>query len=223
VHRVGFVTCTQPPPFKFFPIHQCNILWLTALYESKHMSIDQVHLTYKQQQNPTTRLSDWVMYIVKAIVWKLPNPIFSIPDWSWLRSVGAPSRKSSEGCRVCDFPPRLRLSSNVERLVRIPPGRYRIMSDMSQKLSSPKQSILSKTICAGGRTWGNEIRSYKVETKTLKANSHTPCHSHGVPLPCHATLIHTCDAKPLPFSDSAVSFVKVHVIARNIRTASPTV
>jgi hypothetical protein len=36
-------------------------------------------------------------------------------------------------------------------------------------------------------------------------------------------LIHTCHAVPMPFSDSAVSFVKVRVVAGNIRTASPTV
>jgi ribosomal protein L28 len=36
-------------------------------------------------------------------------------------------------------------------------------------------------------------------------------------------LIHTCHAAPLPFSASAASFVKVRVVARNIRTASPTV
>jgi hypothetical protein len=36
-----------------------------------------------------------------------------------------------------------------------------------------------------------------------------PCCSHAVPLPCHAMLIYTCHATPLPFSDSAVSFVKV--------------
>jgi hypothetical protein len=40
---------------------------------------------------------------------------------------------------------------------------------------------------------------------------------------CHAMLIHTYHAAPLPFSDSAVSFVKVCVVAGNIRTASPTV
>jgi hypothetical protein len=50
---------------------------------------------------------------------------------------------------------------------------------------------------------------------TLKANSHMPCRAPAVPLPCHAA--------PLPFSDSAVSFVKVRVVAGNIRTASPTV
>jgi hypothetical protein len=48
----------------------------------------------------------------------------------------------------------------------------------------------------------------------LKANSH---------MPCRAAWIHTCHAAPLPFSDSAVSFVKVRVVAGNIRTASPTV
>jgi hypothetical protein len=47
----------------------------------------------------------------------------------------------------------------------------------------------------------------------VKANSHIPCRSH-------AALIHTCHAAPLPFSGSAVSFVKVRVVAGNIRTAS---
>jgi hypothetical protein len=42
-----------------------------------------------------------------------------------------------------------------------------------------------------------------------------PCLSHAFPLPCRAA--------PLPFSDSDVSFVKVRVVAGNIRTASPTV
>jgi hypothetical protein len=36
-------------------------------------------------------------------------------------------------------------------------------------------------------------------------------------------LIYTCHAVPMPFSDSAVSFVKVSVVAENIRTASPSV
>jgi hypothetical protein len=54
----------------------------------------------------------------------------------------------------------------------------------------------------------------------LKANSHIPCRAHAVPLPCRAALFH---AAPLPFSDSAVSYVKVRVVAGNIRTASPTV
>jgi hypothetical protein len=50
-----------------------------------------------------------------------------------------------------------------------------------------------------------------------------PCRAHAVPLPCHAALIYTCHATPLPFSDSGVFFVKVRVVAGNIRTASPTV
>jgi hypothetical protein len=44
-----------------------------------------------------------------------------------------------------------------------------------------------------------------------------------MPCPCRALavpLIHTCHAAPLPCSDSAVSFVKVRVVAGNIRTAS---
>jgi len=47
-----------------------------------------------------------------------------------------------------------------------------------------------------------------------------------VPIPFlyHAvSLIHTCHAAPLPCSHSAVSYVKVRVVAGNIRTASPTV
>jgi hypothetical protein len=52
---------------------------------------------------------------------------------------------------------------------------------------------------------------------SLKANSHIACCTHAVPLP-YRLLIHTCHAAPLPCSDSAVSFVKVHVVAGNIRT-----
>jgi hypothetical protein len=49
------------------------------------------------------------------------------------------------------------------------------------------------------------------------------CRSHSIPIPfpCRspAALIHTCHAATLPFSDSAVSFVKVRVVDGNIRTA----
>jgi hypothetical protein len=61
-------------------------------------------------------------------------------------------------------------------------------------------------------------------SQKVKANSHILCRSHAVPMPfpCRspAALIHTCHAAPLPFSDSAVLFVKVCVVDRNIRTAS---
>ena len=60
------------------------------------------------------------------------------------------------------------------------------------------------------------------KTHTFKADSHIACRAHAFSLPCRA-LIHTCHAVPLPCSDSAVSFVKVRVVAGNIRTASPTV
>jgi hypothetical protein len=50
-----------------------------------------------------------------------------------------------------------------------------------------------------------------------------PCRSHAIPLSCGAALIHTRHAVHLPFSDSVVFFVKVRVVAGNIRTASPTV
>jgi hypothetical protein len=64
--------------------------------------------------------------------------------------------------------------------------------------------------------------SYGFLYPSLKADSNIACRAHAVPLPCHA-LIHTCHAAPLHCSDSAVSFVKVRVVAGNIRTASPTV
>jgi hypothetical protein len=56
-----------------------------------------------------------------------------------------------------------------------------------------------------------------------KANLHMSVRAHTVPLSRRAALIHTCHAVPLSFSDSAVSFVKIRVVAGNIRTASPTV
>ena len=69
--------------------------------------------------------------------------------------------------------------------------------------------------------------------RSLKADSYTACRAHATPMPfsCHAVpmprpcraLIHTRHAAPLPCSESAVSFVKVRVVAGNIRTASPTV
>ena len=60
-------------------------------------------------------------------------------------------------------------------------------------------------------------RRVSVPMVRIKADSHIACRAHAVPL------IHICHAVPLPCSDSAVSFVKVRVVARNIRTASPTV
>jgi hypothetical protein len=55
-------------------------------------------------------------------------------------------------------------------------------------------------------------------TQCIKAHSHVECRAHAVPLPCRS-LIHTCHAAPLPCSDRVVSFVKVRVVAGNIRTA----
>jgi hypothetical protein len=40
-------------------------------------------------------------------------------------------------------------------------------------------------------------------------------------MPLPAALIQICHAAPRPFSDSAVSFVKVRMVAGNIRTARP--
>jgi hypothetical protein len=40
-----------------------------------------VHLTNEKKCNHATGLIDWeIMYNIEAIEWKLPNPIFSIPD-----------------------------------------------------------------------------------------------------------------------------------------------
>jgi len=67
---------------------------------------------------------------------------------------------------------------------------------------------------------------YWMNSVCVEADSHAACHAHAAPMlfPCHAMpLIQTCHAAPLPCSDSAVSFVKVHVVAGNIRIASPTV
>jgi hypothetical protein len=50
-----------------------------------------------------------------------------------------------------------------------------------------------------------------------------PCTSHVIPLLCRAALIHICHAVPLLFSEIAMSFVKIRVVAGNIRTDSPTV
>jgi hypothetical protein len=50
-----------------------------------------------------------------------------------------------------------------------------------------------------------------------------PRRAHAVPLPRRAALIHTSYTAILPFSDSAVSFVKVREEAGHIRTDSPTV
>ena len=64
------------------------------------------------------------------------------------------------------------------------------------------------------------------EDDSLKADSHIACRANAgpMPFPCHAVpVIHTCHAAPLPCSDSAVFFVKVRVVAGNIRTASPAV
>jgi hypothetical protein len=60
------------------------------------------------------------------------------------------------------------------------------------------------------------------ELVLVKADSHIACRAHAVPLPCRA-VNYTRHAAPLPCSESAVSSVKVRVVAGNTRTASPTV
>jgi hypothetical protein len=63
---------------------------------------------------------------------------------------------------------------------------------------------------------------WRIKKHTLKADSHIACRTHAVPLP-YCVLIHTCHATPLPCSNSAVSFVKVRMVAGNIQTTSPSV
>ena len=65
--------------------------------------------------------------------------------------------------------------------------------------------------------WGVKLTTYLHLVLRLKTDSHIACRAHAV------SLIHTCNAAPLPCSDSAVTFVKARVVAGNIRTASPTV
>jgi len=82
-----------------------------------------------------------------------------------------------------------------------------------------KQYDILEWLHALGVTWA-------LSTDTFNVDSHTACRTHAVPMPfpCHAVpLINTCHAAPLLRSDSAMSFVKVRVVAGNIRTATPTV
>jgi len=65
------------------------------------------------------------------------------------------------------------------------------------------------------RDWRREVKG------RFTHNMPFPCRAYAVlmPFPCHAVpLIHTCYAAPLPCSDTAVSFVKVRMVAGNIRT-----
>jgi len=74
-------------------------------------------------------------------------------------------------------------------------------------------------------SWSRKIKMFTRAWEVWGRFTHSmprPCRSPAVP--CRAVpLIHTRHAAPLPCSDSAVSFVKVRVVAGNIRTTSPTV
>jgi hypothetical protein len=78
-------------------------------------------------------------------------------------------------------------------------------------------NVANGICCTAKSTVGGPAKS------RLKANSHMPCRARAVPLSCCVALVHTWHAVPLPFPDSAVSFVKVRMVAGNIRTASSTV
>jgi hypothetical protein len=66
----------------------------------------------------------------------------------------------------------------------------------------------------------------KSNGKDKKSKALAERHGRGTAWERHgigeSAFIHTRHAAPLPFSDSAMSFVKVRVVAGNIRTASPT-
>jgi hypothetical protein len=64
---------------------------------------------------------------------------------------------------------------------------------------------------------GQDSCLYDDTDDSLKADSHIACCAHAV------LLIYTCHAAPLPCSGSAVSFVKVRMVAGNIRTVRQTV
>jgi hypothetical protein len=69
------------------------------------------------------------------------------------------------------------------------------------------QSIKPEQIKMNPLKGSGEMSCY-TNRGTVKADSHIACRAHAAPLPC---------------SNSAVSFVKLRVVAGNIRTASPTV
>jgi hypothetical protein len=91
---------------------------------------------------------------------------------------------------------------------------------MSFNLDSSHAALLDK---AGAVQKGKKVNLFMCTSRrhvgsgrvALKADSHMPCRVHAVPVPSHVA--------PLAFSNSAVSFVKVRVVAGNIRTASTTV
>jgi len=95
-----------------------------------------------------------------------------------------------------------------------------------QRKQMPRPCHLSYRVCpcASSATFftGQKLpfdlqQGTDVRRLTAKADSHIACRAHAVPL------IHTCHVAPLSCSNSAVSFVKVRVVAENIRIASPTV
>jgi hypothetical protein len=96
---------------------------------------------------------------------------------------------------------------------------YRITKVQSRNRScSGKAIIITYSECVPVAS----VIQHSKHMGRIKADSHIPCRTHAVPLPCRS-LIHTCHAAPQPCSYSAVSFVKVRMVAGNIRTASPAV
>jgi hypothetical protein len=77
--------------------------------------------------------------------------------------------------------------------------------------------------CITERCSAHLLWPFVVSCQIITGKQHKGKFTRTMPFPCRSptALIHTCHAAPLPFSDSAVSLVKIHVIDGNTRTASP--
>ena len=110
---------------------------------------------------------------------------------------------------------RMQIQHNVRYETFMATGRNDVSQEISHEMNKeppPAEKGIKKVKATG---------TYCSPSGWFTHSTPCPCHDHAVPLPCCA-LIPTCHAVPLPCSDSAVSFMKVRMVAGNIRTASPT-
>jgi hypothetical protein len=133
------------------------------------------------------------------------------------------ARNATENLRVVDLGSQLPLTTTIELNVEGQPRYWEHENSEDAKRTVP--SLRSVAGLAPRRAGLNPRRvhmGFILDSVALKADSHIAFRVHAVPPPCRA-LIHRRHAAPLPCSESAVSFVKVRVVAGNIQTASPTV